>query len=239
MVLYILPVALSVAIKMTARWYQAGSQRKDLEKTHAETELKNLKSQLNPHFLFNTLNNIYSLIGFSQERAQEAVHQLSKLLRYVLYDNNPTEVPVRQEIGFIRNYLQLVQLRFSARVEIGFEVVGDNEDLPVAPMLFISLIENAFKHGVSSGHDSFVHIRLDLSDAKRLVFTTENSYFPKDESDRSGSGIGLENLRRRLALIYKQRARFIARKEGHRFLTEIVIEYPATNPNKENQPYDR
>lgn len=224
-ILYLLTSALSVAIKMTGRWYQWDSERKELEKTHAEAELKNLKSQLNPHFLFNTLNNIYSLIGFSQERAQEAVHQLSKLLRYVLYDNNQTEVPVSQEIGFMQNYLDLVRLRFSSKVEIDFRVTGTHTELPVAPLLFVSLIENSFKHGVSTSEKSFVRIHLDLTVPDRLIFTSENSFFPKNEQDRSGSGIGLENLRKRLALIYREKATFIAEKREDTFFAEVIIRY--------------
>lgn len=109
--LYMLVAGLSVAIKMTGSWYQMESSRRELEKSRAEAELQNLKSQLNPHFLFNTLNNIYSLIAFSPERAQEAVHDLSRLLRYVLYDSSQPMVPLEKELDFIRNYVELMRIR--------------------------------------------------------------------------------------------------------------------------------
>lgn len=233
--MYILTAGLSVGIKMTIRWYIDESRKKDLEKIHAEAELKNLKSQLNPHFLFNTLNNIYSLIAINQDDAQEAVHQLSKMLRYVLYDNNQIEVPVAQEIDFIESYLNLVKLRFSSKVDISFNVKGDNKNMVVAPLLFVTLIENAFKHGISNTGKSFVHILLDISDNDKLMFTTENSFFPKGENDKSGSGIGLENLKKRLSLIYKKDFSFSSGRENDIFLAKLTIGKRKTNiPLKEN-----
>ena len=221
-VFYILTAGLSVAIKMTGRWYGEETQRKELEKNHYQAELKNLKSQLNPHFLFNTLNNIYSLASISTERTQSAVHQLSKLLRYVLYDNNQTEVPLQNEIDFINNYLDLIRLRLSSRVDISFNITGDSSNWNIAPMLFISLIENAFKHGISSSEKSFVNINLVLTETT-LDFSVKNSLFPKPKDDRSGSGIGLDNLKRRLDIIYKKNARFKTETKDNQFTAEINI----------------
>ncbi len=224
-IMYSLTAALSVAIKMTIRWYKTESERSELEKNRAEAELKNLKSQLNPHFLFNTLNNIYSLIAINQEDAQEAVHQLSKLLRYVLYDNNQAEVSVRLEIDFMRNYLKLIRLRFPSRVDIRFDVKGENSELQIAPLMFITLIENAFKHGISNTGASFVHISLDMTNPAILLFTVDNSYYPKDDTDRSGSGIGLENLKKRLELLYHKRYVFVNERIGDTYHVSLKIEY--------------
>ena len=116
--LYLLVAGLSVAIKMTNSWYKVQSDKTALEKERAEAELKNLKSQLNPHFLFNTLNNIYSLISFSPERAQGAVHELSKLLRYVLYENNQHFVPLEKELDFLHNYIELMRIRLPEQVKL-------------------------------------------------------------------------------------------------------------------------
>lgn len=227
MTIYTLTAALSVAIKMTGRWYESEAKRKELESIHTEAELKNLKNQLNPHFLFNTLNNIYSLIGLSQDKAQEAVHQLSKLLRYVLYDNNQQEVALAYEVDFIKNYLELVKLRLSSKVSVSFDVIGETARYEIAPLLFISLIENAFKHGVTTSGTSFVHIQLDLTTPGIMKFTTENSFFPKNNSDKSGSGIGLENLRRRLALIYPDRYHFISEQRQGIYYSELTIRFDA------------
>ena len=221
-IFYILTAGLSVAIKMTSQWYSEESQRKELEKNHYEAELKNLKSQLNPHFLFNTLNNIYSLVAISQDRAQSAIHQLSKLLRYVLYDNYETEVPLSKEIEFINNYLDLVKLRFSSKADISFEIKGEPSEWNIAPMLFISLIENAFKHGINGSGKSFVHINLFV-DNEKLLFDVANSYFYKHSDDRSGSGIGLDNLRTRLAISYGKNASFTAGRKDDKFMSEIRI----------------
>ena len=111
---------------------------------------KNLRNQLNPHFLLNTLNNIYALIAFDSDKAQQAVQELSKLLRYVLYDNQQTYVPLCKEVDFIRNYIELMRIRLSANVQMitKFDIQPDSQTL-IAPLIFISLIENAFKHGIS------------------------------------------------------------------------------------------
>ena len=126
----------------------------------AEAELQNLKSQLNPHFLFNTLNNIYSLIAFSPERAQEAVHDLSRLLRYVLYDSSQPMVPLEKELDFIRNYVELMRIRLPEHVKLTTDISAATPETLVAPLLFISLIENAFKHGVSHNKPSFIDLKI-------------------------------------------------------------------------------
>lgn len=157
--LYVLVSGLSVAIRVTGNWYHTESMRRDLEKSRVEAELQNLKSQLNPHFLFNTLNNIYCLIAFSPDRAQGAVHDLSRLLRYVLYDSNQKYVPLEKELDFIRNYVELMRIRLPEHVSLDLQI---DEQVKggrmIAPLLFISLIENAFKHGVSNNQQSFIHI---------------------------------------------------------------------------------
>ncbi|RHJ79345.1 sensor histidine kinase [Parabacteroides sp. AM08-6] len=212
--LYLLVAGLSVAIKMTNSWYATESARREQEKSRAEAELQNLKSQLNPHFLFNTLNNIYSLIAFSPEKAQEAVHDLSRLLRYVLYESSQDFVPLEKEMDFIRNYVELMRIRLPQHVELQTDVVLSSSDIYVAPLLFISLIENAFKHGVSNSKPSFIHISV-RQEGGRIICSIRNSYFPKNtEQDKSGSGIGLQNLCRRLELLYPSRHIFTYGQQG-------------------------
>lgn len=215
--LYSLVAGLSVAIRTTSGWYEMESVRKEFEKSRAEAELQNLKSQLNPHFLFNTLNNIYSLIAISPERAQEVVHDLSRLLRYVLYESSEPFVPLEKDLDFIRNYVELMRIRLPEHVELRTYIEEVPGSASIAPLLFISPIENAFKHGVSNNKPSFIGIDIRMKDG-RVVCSIRNSYFPKDAGhDKSGSGIGLLNLQRRLELIYPSRHIFSYGQEGETY----------------------
>lgn len=206
--LYLLVVGVSVAIRMTSGWYRAETAREELEHRRTEAELQNLKSQLNPHFLFNTLNNIYSLIQLDTARAQQAVLDLSRMMRYVLYDSSRREVPLADEISFLRDYIELMRIRQPRHVRIYVSLPETPSQTPVAPLLFISLVENAFKHGVSNDKPSYILIDLHEIEGQ-LICRIENSLFPKTpESDRSGSGIGLTNLVKRLEMIYPGRYTF-------------------------------
>ncbi|MGI6573034.1 MAG: sensor histidine kinase [Fermentimonas sp.] len=198
-----LMTGLSLALKMTIRWLEVDNERKELAKAKSEAELQNLKNQINPHFLLNTMNNIYALIEFNPPKAQQAVVDLSKLLRHLLYDNNQAYVPLRQEVDFMRNYVELMRIRLSENVKLNtrFTYSKDKETL-ISPLIFISLIENAFKHGVSGDKPSLIDISLVEHENGRVEFVSSNSYFPKSESDKSGSGIGLELVKRRLELLY-------------------------------------
>lgn len=220
--IYILVIGASVAIKMTAGWYRAESARKDLEHRRSEAELQNLRNQINPHFLFNTLNNIYSLIQIDTGRAQTAVHDLSHLLRYVLYGSSREKVPLGEEINFLKEYVDLMRLRMPKHVQVKVNFPEDTSVM-VAPLLFISLVENAFKHGVNNDAPSFVEISIVLEDG-RIICRTANSYFPKNASDHSGSGIGIANLSRRLEMIYPGRYEFRYGKEGDEYRTYLSIQ---------------
>lgn len=205
--MYFLVIGASVAVKMTGGWYKAEAARKELEHSRSEAELQNLRSQINPHFLFNTLNNIYSLIQIDTSRAQTAVHDLSHLLRYVLYDAGRPQVPLDEEVHFLREYVDLMRLRVPSQVKVEVSFPQPS-GVMTAPLLFITLIENAFKHGISNDRPSYVRIRVSIGQGE-VVCETRNSLFPKSQdSDRSGSGIGLANLSRRLELLYPGRYRF-------------------------------
>ena len=178
-------------------------QLKEEQQKRTEAELEWLKNQLNPHFLFNTLNNISSLVQIDADKAQDAIAQLSDLLRYAMYESRHETVPIQGEVEFMCNYISLMELRCNDKTKVTttFDV---QKNMEIAPLLFISLIENAFKHGVSSSRPSKIDIRL-IQNEDQLVFTCDNTNYPKDDADRSGSGIGLENTRRRLELMYKGR----------------------------------
>ncbi len=226
-----LMTALSVALKMSHRWFKVENERKELEKAIAEAELQNLKNQISPHFLLNTLNNIYALIEFNPAKAQSALLDLSKLLRHMLYENNKLFVPLHHEVGFIENYFHLMQIRLSENVALQTEInVQENSMIPISPLIFISLVENAFKHGISGSNPSFIHISLNEQPDGKVVFTSKNSYFPKTQSDKSGSGIGLELVKKRLNLLYPDKYSWKTQIEDNVYSTTLIID---TN-NKKN-----
>ena len=220
--IYSLVTGLSVAIRMTNGWYQVEANQRELERERAEAELSNLKSQLNPHFLFNTLNNIYSLIAFSPEKAQEAVHDLSRLLRYVLYESNQPLVPIEKDLDFLRNYIELMRIRLPRHVDLQTDIEAATPGVMIAPLLFISLVENAFKHGVSNSQPSFIQITIRQA-GDTVSCSIRNSYFPKSAGDKSGSGIGLSNLEKRLSLLYPECYHLAYGKEGENYVAHLVI----------------
>ena len=213
---------LSVSIRMSIRLSQAEAEKQEAVKSRTEAELKNLRNQLNPHFLLNTLNNIYALVAFDTDKAQQAIQELSKLLRYVLYDNQQMYVPLTKEIDFIKNYIELMRIRVSPHVKINTQFdIKPQSQTPIAPLIFISLIENAFKHGISPVEDSFIDINV-AEDDKQVTCNIRNSNYPKNEGDKSGSGIGLEQVSKRLELIYPNQF------EWKRGLTEDKKTYQST-----------
>lgn len=204
-VIFIFTAGLGAAIRMSAQWQKAETARQEAEQSRMEAELNNLRNQLNPHFLLNTLNNIYALIAFDSDKAQQAVLDLSKLLRHVLYENRNTYVPLCKEIDFIHNYIELMRIRLFKGVKVDIDIqVSQESQTPIAPLIFISLIENAFKHGISPTEPSFIHITIREHDAW-ILCEIKNSNHPKSHSDKSGSGIGLEQVKKRLELLYPGR----------------------------------
>jgi len=192
---------MTIGIALSIRYVIRRSERKQKE---VEAELAWLKNQINPHFLFNTLNNISSLAQIDGDLTQEAVMELSELLRYAMYETNKPKVHLDGEIKFLQNYIELMKLRCNDMTTVNGQWSIVNGQSEVAPLLFISLIENAFKHGVNSNAPATIDIRLEQQDDK-LIFVCDNTNNPKPTKDRSGSGIGLENTRRRLDLLYSGR----------------------------------
>jgi two-component system, LytTR family, sensor kinase len=200
----LMTAGISTIVKISSDWLKQTQTQRDLETRTMQTELNFLKSQINPHFLFNTLNSLYALTLKKSDAAPEVVIKLSEMMRYMLYECNESEVPLYKEINYIRNYLDLERLRHKD-LDIKFEVEGTVGDLKVTPLIFIAFIENAFKHGASNHISAgFVHIHIYI-DGGELNLYVENSKpekQPTQEHRRSG-GIGLVNVRRRLAILYK------------------------------------
>ena len=193
---------IATVIRVSEEWRKSEASRKEAEKALAEAELQNLRSQLNPHFLLNTLNNIYALIAFDTDKAQESVQELSKLLRHVLYENKDQFTTMSKEMEFIQSYIELMRIRLSSNVTVETKYDLDpNSQTPIAPLIFISLVENAFKHGISPTEPSFIKIR--FSEIQGIVrCLIQNSNHRKVGYDKSGSGIGLEQVQKRLDLSY-------------------------------------
>ena len=193
--------AVATAIVLAMRWQHNEQARREAEAARTDAELSNLRSQINPHFLLNTLNNIYALTAFDAPKAQEAIQELSKMLRHALYNTQQAVVPLKEEVGFIGNYVKLMRIRLPESVDVSYTSDVKSNDLTVAPMIFISLVENAFKHGVSPVEPSFIHIRINATE-EQIVCDITNSNHPKAASDHSGHGIGLQQVQRRLELAY-------------------------------------
>lgn len=216
-VMLILTIALAVAIKLSDKWMRMETRSKEEEAVKRKQELDGLRSQLNPHFLFNTLNSIYALIDISPAKARDAVHELSRLLRYVLYEN-PSLVALGSEASFLENYVKLQQLRLPAGARLDLDVnLGENADSLVPPMLFVTLIENVFKHADFS---SPACISLAAED-DYAICTTRNK--AKAGDSKGSSGIGLGNLRRRLELLFGNRAALTVDVADDIFTVELKV----------------
>ena len=202
MIISFLVVGSSTTFKAIGQWLISDDRRKDLEKEQLKIEMALLRHQLSPHFFMNTLNNIHSLIDIDTEDAKDAVIRLSTMMRYLLYDTSQGYTNLKKEIGFIESYISLMKLRFLKNVSVTLEVPEEIPDLQIPPMLFISLLENAFKHGVSYKKESFVLFKIEITD-HYLNCTIKNSkhYKVPDYGDQY-SGIGLANIRKSLDLLF-------------------------------------
>ena len=201
MISMLIPILFSIGLKTYERWALSEDIHRLSINEKLISELQHLKYQLQPHFFFNSLNNIYSLIDRYPDKAKEVVHSLGKLMRYLLYETTAERVPLAKEIDFMKKYIELMQLRTSNNTIIHASFPSVDLSMQVPPLLFISLIENAFKHGVAATQESEIGITMTL-DEQHILFVTKNIYLPKDTTDKSGSGIGLLNLKKRLELIY-------------------------------------
>ncbi len=207
----------------TAAWFKDRRVQRDLEQEKLRAELKALKHQINPHFLFNVLNSLYGLaFQNDDEPTAEGIARLSQLMRYMLYDSNDAQVNLEKEIEYLENYISLQQLRLDETADIQFEVRGAISGKSIAPMLLIPLVENAFKYGISRARDSYVHIRLEIK-PDRMEFQVLNSMHDVNLTNGEVGGIGLENVRKRLILIYPEQHRFIHEQRNHSYFASLTL----------------
>lgn len=194
-------VAFVSLLKFVEDWFELEAKKKEIENEKLTAELRFLKAQVNPHFLFNTLNNLYYLATVNSPKTPDVIDKLSQMMRYMLYDSNHPKVSVTKEIDYMKNYIELEKLRLDGKVPIDFEITGNIETNQIVPLILITFLENAFKHGVSnSSKNAFVSVKIDISENICFYMVENNKMNTKVNLE--ASGIGLQNVKRRLELSY-------------------------------------
>lgn len=200
MIVVMLMFTFNIAVKLFYRSLRDQESIKEMERLNLKTELDYLKTQLNPHFFMNTLNNIHALVDIDTEKAKDTIIELSQLMRYVLYEANRPSIQLSKEIDFLNHYIQLMRIRYTDKLQINTSFPDGAVNIQVPPLLFISFIENAFKHGVSYREASFINISMQLHDGE-VTFLCSNSAHKETTQDKN-HGVGFENIRKRLDLLF-------------------------------------
>lgn len=217
---------LSTVLRVIMDWWRYQNEKQRLLTQTIQSELRFLKSQINPHFLFNTLNNLYALTLKKSDRAPEIVLKLSEIMRYMLYECNEKRVLLSKEIQYIQNYLDLERLRQPKESEITFKVSGQISDQMVAPLLFVPFLENSFKHGlnhyVQDGGFVRLHLQVQGEDLEFAIENSKTAALPKQEHPRSG-GIGLANVKQRLKILYPENHELIINNEPHCYTVTLFL----------------
>jgi len=212
-------------LKFLDDWRELEAKKKEVENEKLTAELRFLKAQINPHFLFNTLNNLYSLAFSNSPNTTEVIAKLSKMMRYMLYESNHAKVPLSKEIEYIENYISLEKLRLNHQIPIDFEIEGEINQVMIVPLVLITFLENAFKHGVN-GNDpnSWVKVFLHVN-GKTCTYMVENSSISKlNNSTGENSGIGLQNLKRRLELSYPGAYKLSVESKDNKYRIQLKID---------------
>lgn len=198
-VVLILMFGANLGIKVYFRGRDDRRRLAELERQNLEQQLEYLRYQINPHFFMNTLNNIHALVDIDPEKAKDTILELSKMMRFVLYEGNKQGVPLSRELDFIRHYVALMQLRYTDKVRFNIDLPQEVPDRQIPPLILITFIENAYKHGISYQHDSFIEVKMTVKE-DRLNFVCHNS--KADKPNQEKGGVGLTNARKRLDLLY-------------------------------------
>lgn len=242
-IMVVLAAALGYAIRMGREKENIINREYELEAEGRKIELQNLKAQLNPHFLFNSLNNIYALIGFAPERAQEALHTLSKMLRFMIYDASES-VPLKKEAEFIGEFVELMRLRIGDACRLQYRISESfSGDARIAPLLYVTLAENAFKHSAFNGKDYYIEISLSSEPGKDseggwVVFKVENTYLEKqmeDMEENKSGGVGIANVRCQLGLLYPGQYIFEITASQGIYTASLAIETSALQKKNEKK----
>lgn len=197
-------VALVATIHFIKQWYISQQEKQQFKNEKLQAELKYLKAQVHPHFLFNTLNNLYSLTINRSKKAPEVVFKLSELMSYMLYESNKPFVPLQKEINYIEDYITLEKIRYNERLDVSLNVHTDISDYNIAPLIILPFIENSFKHGCSNEIGNvWVHIDVLVNDGQLIIKIENSKGVPETDKKITNGGLGLQNVRKRLDLIYK------------------------------------
>lgn len=197
-----------------------------LQQETLTSELNLLKSQINPHFFFNTLNNLYGLAIEKSDLTEQVIYKLSEMMHFTIYDGRKNTVSVADEVHYLQNFIELHQIRYDHEVDIQFEQDIEDQEQRIAPLLFINLLENAFKHGIETQSEGeFIHCKLSTN-KQRVAFEIKNNFDPevqkRNKAKKSG-GIGIENLSRRLALLFPGKHEFTRQSEGNIYTSKVTI----------------
>jgi len=201
--LFVVVLFVSLGLRMNAEWKKTEEEKVKIEKEKLNAELSYLKAQVNPHFLFNTLNVIYTLATLKSEQTAEAVMKLSKLMRYVILDAHTPFVPLDKELAYVGNFIELHRLRLANNNQIDFRISGNTEGFQISPFILIPFVENAIKHGTSTIEPMIIIIEIALLNNK-LQFTVKNNKLSTKSETPNSTGVGIENTRKRLEMIYRK-----------------------------------
>ncbi|WP_419212147.1 sensor histidine kinase [Maribacter sp. X9] len=216
-----IPYSISTVLRIYIEWRRNENLRLTVEKESIKSELQFLKAQLNPHFLFNTLNTIYALSVKNSPDTSEAIVDLSELMRYMLYEADKDLVPLNKELDYVRSYIQLQRLRLSDSENVSLKITGEDRGRAIPPLLFISFIENAFKYGTDYKGKTFVKINLVVTD-ESIYLNVKNKIGAFKEPSKN-SGIGLENIRNQLQLIYPESHKLEVNNDGENYEVSLMI----------------
>ncbi len=220
----LLVVGFNTTFYYTTRWLKEEQKRKDIEKQNMQSQLSQLQDQVSPHFFMNTLNNIHALIDYNKEDAKDAILRLSELMRYVLYDLEKGETTLQQEIDFLRSYINLMKLRISESLDLSVKFPEEVTEIKIPPFLFIPFVENAFKHGIGIAGGSYIHLSLEVFSGN-IHFRLNNSLPETKLENGRYSGIGLENARKRLNLLFGGKHSLQIFKRDTDFEIDLVFPY--------------
>ena len=216
-----LMVGFNIAIKLFFKSFRDEEMLKELEHQRLQSELQYLKYQINPHFFMNTLNNIHALVDIDTGKAKSTIVELSKLMRYVLYEASNKTILLKREVQFLENYIAIMGLRYTDKVSIEMKFPIEVPEVQIPPLLFISFVENAFKHGVSYRNDSFVRVIVQQEEGNRLTFRCTNSN--NGRADEQHHGIGLDNIRKRLRLLFGNDYTLSITQDKNKFDVLLII----------------
>jgi two-component system sensor histidine kinase AlgZ len=214
-------IAFVAMLRFASEWFDLQARRQEVENEKLATELRFLKEQINPHFLFNTLNNLYYLAHSQSPKTPDIIAKLSQMMRYMIYESNQEKVPVEKEIEYIKSYIELEKMRLEDDFVVNFAISGDYERLRIAPFIFITFLENAFKHGVTNGKNGKITLNLRF-DGNKCTYEVTNTIASSNVDAQKG--IGLLNVQRRLNLIYSGKYALTIENTADVYTAKLTLE---------------